>query len=699
MVPSTDEPLLPMFKNCLDWVLNNQTEAGFWGECDSHGLPTLESLPATVACMVALKIWNTGDIHIERGLSFIRANSENFLVEIDHYLVQLAEKLSIEFDFPDQLMASVMNMIQKGKQILDKEEAKGNYPPLLLYHEFLPPHYIDGEEHILKHIDSDGSLSKSPSATASVFMAIGNRECLRYLQLLTKKFATGGVPQTYSLDEELINLYMVNQLQRLGLAEYFNEEIEKVLVQVYESYMTRESWVEPNDSPHALKLYKDSLAFYLLRLYGFRVSPWTFCWLLQSKKVEEMIGNDHEHFSSVMLNVYRATDLMFPGEYELDAAMSFSKKLLEKTISGKPKGQDHVLYPNFHEALDYMTWIEHENNNALWMEKTSYHRYRQLCPIVPLHNTPHAFKEKFLRAIWLSSHLNQKLVLLSLQNYVFRWSNQLYSTYCYFAIASSTSLPRDCDLRTITAKSTVVVTVADDFYDIEGSLDELRKLTSAVQSKTIFKVLESLVQEIAAKHFQIHGMTKITDYVRNIVKLTEATLSRSGCIPLMGDYPKTDMISIAMHTLVLPASCFLQSSMTTHKFRPPKYETITRLLMLIPLLLNDTQSYEKEQKDGKINLFTLHLKQNPNMDIEDSIAFTNDIIIKKSKEFLEHPLMDGFDDLSRPCRLLHLSYLKVFQMFFVSGNRYDSPMSMIQDIRNKLYMTKPLITRIGSCFL
>ncbi|KAJ8767584.1 hypothetical protein K2173_018142 [Erythroxylum novogranatense] len=714
MVPSTNEPVRPMFKNCLDWVLNNQTEAGFWGECDSHGLPTLESLPATVACMVALKIWNSGDIHIERGLSFIRANSENFLADINDYcprwfaivfpaVVQLANKLSIEIDFSDQLIASVTNIIHKGKQILDKEKAKGHYLPLLSYHEVLPPHYIDGEEHILKHLDSDGSLSKSPSATASVFMATGNKDCLRYLQLLTKKFSNGGVPQTYPLDEELINLCMVNQLQRFGLAEYFNEEIEKVLEQVYESYMTRESWVEANDSPLALKLYKDSLAFYLLRLYGFRVFPWTFCWFLQAKEVEERIGNDHEHFSSVMLNVYRATDLM-----------SFSKKLLEKTISGRSKGQDHVLYPNFHAAierelefpwiarmdqLDYRTWIEYENNNALWMGKTSYHR--------------------------LSSHLNEKLVLLALQNYVFRqsiykkeleelkrWSNHWgipkmrfcreKSAYCYFAIASSTSLPWDCDLRMIIAKSAIVVTIADDFYDIEGSLDDLRKLTSAVQrwdgkgltghSKTIFEVLESLVREIAAKHFQRHGMTEITDYVQNIWRetflswLTEATLSKSGCIPLMGDYLETGMISIATHTLVLPASCFLQPSMTTHKFRPPKYETITRLLMLIPRLLNDTQSYEKEQKDGKINFVTLHSKQNPNMDIEDSIAFTNDIIVKKTKEFLKHALMGGFDDLSRPCRLLHLSFLKVFQMFFVSGNRYDSPTSMIEDIRKSIYV-------------
>ena len=31
------------------------------------------------------------------------------------------------------------------------------------------------------------------------------------------------------------------------------------------------------------------------------------------------------------------------------------------------------------------------------------------------------------------------------------------------------------------AKSAIVITVSDDFYDMEGSLDDLEKITDAVQ--------------------------------------------------------------------------------------------------------------------------------------------------------------------------------------------------------------------------
>jgi geranyllinalool synthase len=67
MIPDPHQPSQPMFKSCLDWVLYNQKEDGSWGDCDAHGMPTIECLPAALACIVALKKWNVGTLCIERG--------------------------------------------------------------------------------------------------------------------------------------------------------------------------------------------------------------------------------------------------------------------------------------------------------------------------------------------------------------------------------------------------------------------------------------------------------------------------------------------------------------------------------------------------------------------------------------------------------------------------------------------------------
>ncbi|KAJ6767149.1 ENT-COPALYL DIPHOSPHATE SYNTHASE CHLOROPLASTIC [Salix purpurea] len=742
MVPDGSRPCQPMFKNCLDWVLNNQNEEGFWGEYDGHGMPTVECLPATIACMVALKRWKTGEMMVDKGMAFIEANAEKLIGEIYGSncprwfaivfpaMVEMAQISGLEIISPERKKRVVMDIFDKRERILEREELvdKNHYPPLLSYLEALPALCNFDQEAVHKHLHADGSLFQSPSATARAFMATGNKDCLNYLRALAQR-STNGVPQTYPMDEELLRLCMVNQLQKLGLAEHFEQEIEGLLEQVYRNYVNQDQSRPNLKNSIAAQLYKDSLAFCLLRMHGFSVSPWMFCWFLREEEVQDQIERNHEYFSSVILNVYRATDLMFPGDHVLEEARSFSRKLLEKTISTANKDQHIVPFPSFqsvikHELrfpwmarldhLEHRMWMEEKNNSGLWMGKTCFHR--------------------------LSCLQNDKLKQLAAQNYevrqtiyrseleeLTRWSKSWglsdmgfgreKTAYCYFAVAASTPVPHDYEIRMMVAKSAIVITVADDFYDMEGSLDDLEKITDAVQrwdakglsghSKTIFDALDSLVNELARKYFRKHG-TDITNSLRDIWSetfaswFTEAKWSKTGFIPAAEEYLETGMVSIASHTLVLPASCFLNPSIPIYKLNPAQYESITELLMVIPRLLNDIQSYKKEQKEGKTNFVLLHLKENPEADIEDSIAYTREILEKKKKELLEHALMDGFNDFSKPCRHLHLSCVKVFQMFFDSSNRYDSNTEMFHDIQKAFYIPveigapKPLPLHSGS---
>lgn len=67
---SHHQNMKPMFQNCLNWVLNNQKQQGFWGECDSHGMPSIECLIATLACIIALKKWDVGSEMIDKGKTY-----------------------------------------------------------------------------------------------------------------------------------------------------------------------------------------------------------------------------------------------------------------------------------------------------------------------------------------------------------------------------------------------------------------------------------------------------------------------------------------------------------------------------------------------------------------------------------------------------------------------------------------------------
>ncbi|KAL2931990.1 S-linalool synthase [Bienertia sinuspersici] len=99
------------------------------------------------------------------------------------------------------------------------------------------------------------------------------------------------------------------------------------------------------------------------------------------------------------------------------------------------------------------------------------------------------------------------------------------STYCYFAVASTTSLPYDSDVRLIVAKSAILITVFDDYFDMEGSLNELHFLADAVHrwnnkglkghSKILFDALDTFVSEIAENYFAQNGVD-ITDNIRKL---------------------------------------------------------------------------------------------------------------------------------------------------------------------------------------
>ena len=61
------------------------------------------------------------------------------------------------------------------------------------------------------------------------------------------------------------------------------------------------------------------------------------------------------------------------------------------------------------------------------------------------------------------------------------------TAYCYFSVASTLSSPELSDARISWAKSGILTTVIDDFFDVGGSMDELANLIQCVEKYIIFK--------------------------------------------------------------------------------------------------------------------------------------------------------------------------------------------------------------------
>ncbi|KAF5730787.1 Copalyl diphosphate synthase [Tripterygium wilfordii] len=148
--------------------------------------------------------------------------------------------------------------------------------------------------------------------------------CLRYLNHVVQRF-NGGVPTVYSFDLFEHN-WAVDRLQQLGISRFFQPEIRECMNSPFK-YWTKDgifcitnSWVHDVDDT--------SMGFRLLRLHGYKV---------HSGMIKVCQFTCYEGQSNptvtVMYNLYRASQLMFPEEKILDEAKQFTEKFLREKRS------------------------------------------------------------------------------------------------------------------------------------------------------------------------------------------------------------------------------------------------------------------------------------------------------------------------------------------------------------------------------
>ncbi|GKC81264.1 geranyllinalool synthase, partial [Tanacetum coccineum] len=124
MIPHPQEHNTPLFKSCLEWLLNNQKEEGYWGD-----VPTIDALPATLACMVVLRKWGFGTENIDKGLKYIHENMEEMLHDnLDRLprsfsivfpaTIELAESSGLDLKLSDHMNSIVSYISNTRQQIL-----------------------------------------------------------------------------------------------------------------------------------------------------------------------------------------------------------------------------------------------------------------------------------------------------------------------------------------------------------------------------------------------------------------------------------------------------------------------------------------------------------------------------------------------------------------------------------------------------
>ncbi|XP_043693287.1 (-)-kolavenyl diphosphate synthase TPS28, chloroplastic-like [Telopea speciosissima] len=389
LVEDINESGVPQFPSSLQWIVENQLPDGSWG--DRIIFSAHDRILNTLACVIALKSWNIYPERCEKGMVFIRENMSKLENENEEHM-----PIGFEIAFPSLMeIAERQDLhVPTDIPIIHEIYAKRNLKltripkdmmhvvPTTLLHSLEGMVGLDWEK-LLKLQCEDGSFLFSPSSTAFALMQTKDERCLKYLKKAVETF-NGGVPNVYPVDL-FEHIWVVDRLERLGISRYFKSEIKECLNYVFR-YWTEDGicWAR-NSRVHDID--DTAMGFRLLRLHGHEVSPDAFRHFEKGGEFFCFAGQSNQAITG-LFNLYRASQVLFPGEKILEEAKAFSSRflrdkqasnqLLDKWIITKdlPGEVGYALDFPWYASLPRVEarfYIEHYGGeDDVWIGKTLY---------------------------------------------------------------------------------------------------------------------------------------------------------------------------------------------------------------------------------------------------------------------------------------------------------------------------------------
>ncbi|KAK9137312.1 hypothetical protein Sjap_007906 [Stephania japonica] len=382
----------PQFPSSIQWIAKNQLPDGSWGDRDFFS--PYDRLINTLACVVALKSWDLYPEKCIKGLSFLRQNLHKLKDEDPEHmpsgfevrfpsLVEMAQKLGLEGPSNSPVLQDLHDRREQKLKRIPREMLHIKPTTLLFSLEGMPG--LDWEK-LLKLQHPNGSFLCSPASTAYALKHTKDKKCLKYLENIVKRFK-GGVPHTYPNDI-FERLWVVDRLERLGISQYFKSEIKECLDYVYR-YWTPNGVSWSRDTIE-LDIDDTSMAFRALRLHGYDVNADAFKHFERGGEFFCFVGQSSQGVTE-MLSLYRASQVLFPGEKIIQEAKEFTYKFLKtKLASGQMADRwiitkdlgvevQYYLEVPFHACLPHIETIyyidQYGGDSDVWIGKVLYRMY------------------------------------------------------------------------------------------------------------------------------------------------------------------------------------------------------------------------------------------------------------------------------------------------------------------------------------
>ncbi|XP_047309418.1 ent-kaurene synthase, chloroplastic-like [Impatiens glandulifera] len=707
MVPSPYSSHLPCFPSCIDWLVDNQLIDGSWGPNHNGHVLIKEALSSTLACVLALKQWGIGQEHVNKGLQFIESNITSAIDE------NLSSPIGFEIIFP--------HMIRSGEELglnvpispkfLDvmvskrELELKSYFPCLQFpflrclsegrssYLAFISEGINRSSNDwklVMKHQRKNGSLFNSPSTTAAAFMHLKDTGCLNYLRSVTEKFGSS-VPVAYPLDI-YVRLSMVDHLIRLGIERHFAEEIRSVLDETYRYWLL-------NDEQIFHDIATRSIAFRLLRLNGYIVSSDRLT--LVSIEDDFIFLEHHPKTIDDALELYKA--LQYTQENHHLWSSEFLKEKLSSCMINNNGLDNYITHSMVDDALKFPFHVDvGRMANRRNIEKYMVNHSMLL---KASYSSSNIGNEDFLKVAVEDFNTCQYIYREELEK-LKRWTLQYKldklkfarhrTEYHYFSAAVAFPSPDLSHARISWAKSAVLATMFDDFYDVGGSEEELKNLTQLVEKYyfsffILFSVLHNTVNDIGSNAFEFQGRS-VTSHIIELwldflnSMLQEAIWRRSKSVPTMDDYISNSFVSFALGAIVLPALHFVGPKLSDEAVHSCEMQTLYKLMSTCGRLLNDIKGFERESKEGKLNAVSLYMaERNGEATEEEAIENLMGIVLQQRREILGLVLQQEEGDLiPRAIKEVFWKMVQVLHIFYAKDDGFTSN-AMVNAVNSIIY--------------
>nr|QTW97446.1 CPS5 [Artemisia annua] len=465
----------PQFPSSLEWIANHQLLDGSWGESMIFSIS--DRLVNTLACVIALTTWKVHPDKCKKGLNFVEDNIYKLGDQNEEHkthglelvfpaLIELAGKLDLKVPNDSPVIKEMYK--RRERKLLKIPKEKVHKTPTIMLISLEGMKDLEWDK-LLKLQCTNGSFLCSPAATASAFMQTKDQNCLTYLTNLVAKF-NGGVPHTYPIDM-FEHIWIVDRLQRLGIAHYFRSEIKDCVAYIYRYW--DEHGIGFARNCNVPDLDDTAMAFRILRMNGYQVSPDVFRHFVKDREFVCYPGQSRETVT-VMLNLYRASQMIFPGEKILNDAKSFShtfltekqltNELLDRWIITKDLGGEvkYALDVPWYASLPRLEtryYLEqYGGEDDVWIAKTLYrmgnisnNKYLEMAKLdynhcQAIHQREWSHIQKWSAHPKIEESLKTRLL----------WS--------YYEAAASIFEPERCIERFAWVKTTVLIGIINSFF-------------------------------------------------------------------------------------------------------------------------------------------------------------------------------------------------------------------------------------------